>query len=126
MTIVDVKENYDYASELTNFIVRLIITIVLEFVIAFLFLYRKKYLAITILVNLITQIMLNLILNLGSYFSGKHHAMFLFISAELLVLFIEGIIYSIVLKKQGVKRAILYTIVANTITFFASFLIFWN
>lgn len=125
VTLVDsVQKDYDYSQEIWNFILRLIITIIVELVIAILFLYRKKLLLITIVVNTISQIILNLILSLNFHYYGELNALIIFILAEIGVLLIEGIIYALTLKDKGLFRAIIYTVVANIITFMLSFISF--
>lgn len=120
--VTNVRRSYNYSKEIWNFIFRLALTIAIELVIALLFKYRGKYLWITIIVNIITQIFLNLTLSLNHHYNGALTAILLLIVAEISVLLIEAVIYGITLRKKGILRALLYTVVANVVTFLVTFI----
>lgn len=102
---------------------RIIGTIFIEIIILFLFGYtlKRSYKLVTI-VNLITQVSLT-----GFMFAAKYfiypvigEIMVLLIGEAIIFLF-EIIIFRIYLKEKTPKRAMLYALVANTMTLIASY-----
>ena len=95
----------------------LVLTILVEVCIALLFKTKKYH--IIALVNLITNITLQLLMINVSAFSTS---ILYFSLIEIIIVFIEGIIYLNILKTNK-KKIILYTILANLATAFLTFII---
>lgn len=116
--ILELKNNYDYLTEIISLIVRIVVTILVEIGIALLFKFRnKKELLIILFTNIVTQIILNLGLNIVAYYNSFFifEAM-LFILAEFLVFVLEAIIYSFSMKDKNTLLVIAYSFIANLST----------
>lgn len=102
---------------------RIIGTIFIEIIILFLFGYtlKKSYKLVTI-VNLVTQVSLTGFMFATKYFilPGLGEIMVLLIGEAIIFLF-EIIVFRIYLKEKSPKRAMLYALVANTMTLIASY-----
>ena len=66
-----------------------------------------------IIVNIITQIGLNVALNIINFFKGQWAFTFYYVLLEFVVLLTEAIIY----KKASIKKATIYAMLANVISF---------
>ena len=121
--VVSVEKNYDYSLEVVNLAVRIVITILVELLLALLFgLRSKRQLALLTGINVSTQLILNVLLNIINYNKGYFAFVFYYILLELLVLTIEAVVYSALLRweKYGAvskMRAVTYAFVANAVSF---------
>lgn len=126
---INAYRSYNYGIEVMSLIARIIITILIEMVIALLFGYReKKQLLLLIGVNSGTQIILNVLLNIINYNSGKLAFVIFYVLFELVVFAIEAILFYHLLNKISTKQkpkwiAVVYALVANTVSFGAGMLI---
>ena len=111
--------------EIFSLICRIAICLILEILVACLFRFRGKktygFIAVT---NLVTQFALNVVLNLIHYKQGPLMTVLIYIQLELLVLVGEAVFYALVLPQSGGervsrKKAVVYAIVANTVSFVA-------
>lgn len=110
--------------DICSFFLRLIGTLIIETLIALLFMYRSKKELLTILIiNTITQIGLNVFVSLSNYYSGKLETMFAYFGFEIIIVIVEAIVYLLVFKEKKLK-AILYSIVANVVSFGLGLIIF--
>ena len=101
--------------------IRLILTILVEGIILFLFGYRdKKSWLIFLLVNTFTQGLLNLFLALGVH-PGDYIYLALIFGELFFAYLVEVLAFGLLLKEHTVKKAIIFTLVANT----ASLLLGW-
>lgn len=110
---MDLRKDFDWMEEVWGFACRVVLTLLAELAVALLFGYRGKGAVKTIvLVNLVTQVGLNVLLSLWYIFDGPFDAMLRLAVAEIVVLTVEGILYS---RKLPGKRskAVLYAIAAN-------------
>ena len=122
--VLTLSKSYDYLSEIVGLLCRIALTILIELLIALLFRMKGRKVMLTILVvNAITQIALNVALNLIYYFSGVLMYLLLYFFLELLVVIVEAVAYSILLRKCGVPiwKSVLYAVVANVATAVAGF-----
>ncbi|MCF7926022.1 MAG: hypothetical protein K9L74_00405 [Candidatus Izimaplasma sp.] len=108
----------------TQLIYRVIGTLIIELGILFLFMYRaKRTFKIATFTNIVTQVSLTL-LTVNAYIYG---GTFLFILAlllgELIILFIEGIVYVLSFKEKPKWLAIIYTVVANFLSLLLSIIL---
>lgn len=119
------EKDYDYSVEIFSLICRIAICLILEILVACLFRFRGKktygFIAVT---NLVTQFALNVVLNLIHYKQGPLMTVLIYIQLELLVLVGEAVFYALVLPQSGGervsrKKAVVYAIVANTVSFVA-------
>lgn len=126
---INAYRSYNYRAEITSLIARIIITIIIEMIVALLFGFKKKkQLLLLICVNTITQIILNILLNLVNYNSGQMSFTVIYILLEIAVFIIEAIIYCSILKKiSDIQKKnwfyVLYSFVANAISFAAGLII---
>ena len=117
--LLTLSKSYDYFSEAVGLLCRIVLTILIELLIAFLFRMRGKRVILTILiVNIITQVALNVALNLIYFFEGVLMYLLCYFFLEILVVVVEAIAYSLLLRKQGVPiwKSLLYAVVANAAT----------
>lgn len=133
----DVRKNYDFIHELISFGVRVLFTIITELVIALMFMYTKKnQLMIIGITNIVTQIILNVLINL-LYNLQMAKLVFdnftpLYLLLEIVVFWVEGMVYARKLtddehdKKYCVKKAYIYSAVANIVSFLAGIWIMWD
>lgn len=102
--------------EIPLVILRVILTLLLEGFVFWLFGYRKKRSWIVFLsANLITQVGLNALFigpNLGAYWVA------VFIFCEILVVLVELILFSLLIKEFRKRRTILYVIIANLFSWY--------
>ncbi len=89
---------------------RVILTLIIEGVVLYAFGYRtKQSILLFLITNIITQTALNvLFIGAGSYW------FMLYVVVETLIFIIETVIYKNRLTEHGKKRAILYSLTANT------------
>ncbi|MCH5156471.1 MAG: hypothetical protein J1G02_01175 [Clostridiales bacterium] len=116
---LELKNNYDYVTEITALLIRIALTILVELLIALLFRIKGRKSYITILVtNIVTQIALNVALNVLCYFDGMLMLLILYLPLELGVIFVEAVTYAIALRKQGVPlwKALVYALAANVVS----------
>jgi len=123
---IKAEKNYDYSWELLSLFVRIIATVAIEVMIALMFGFRaKKQIYFIAAVNIVTQSILNILLNIINYNQGSMMFVFNYIWMEVLVLFIETVIYSAFLYKYSSKESTkkwiipLYAITANAVSFVA-------
>ena len=116
-------KNYDYRWELISLMARITGTVAIEVLIAFFFGFRSKKQLLRIgFVNVLTQSILNILLNITNYKHGSWMFVVGYIWMEILVLLIEIVAYSILLKnidaKMQIKRSIpIYAMIANGASF---------
>jgi len=105
-----------------SFLLRVAITIALELGVLALFMYRKKtsYQLVGV-VNLISQTLLTIGVLAGYYYFSIFGALAIFMIGEIFVFSFEIIVYALKLKEKGSKRAVIYALVANALTFAATF-----
>ena len=132
--VVSATESYDYFGEIMNLIIRIVLTIAVEIGVFFLFgLLKKKKLwqklSIIAAVNFITQLALNVVMYYSNYVGYIVTIMFIFVISELVIMLLEGIIYSFAFVKlegaleQNEKKrlrtsAFFYSVAANVTTWF--------
>ncbi|MGN0293418.1 MAG: hypothetical protein ACI4D3_05385 [Lachnospiraceae bacterium] len=120
-SLIQVRRNYDYLSEVFSFVIRVILTIAVELLTALLFGYRMKNQFLLIAkVNFITQLLLNVILNRVNYESGFQIFVLSYGLMEIFVTAIEAGIYShaACLTDSGRRRkAVFYAVTANVVSF---------
>jgi len=122
---IKVTNTYDYFKEISNLVIRVILTLAIEIGIFYLFrLYTKRNFYVVLIVNLLTQIFLNVTVNVTLYTSGSLSAMLLLFSLEFIILLIELIAYQMLLKDKKRWVIIIYSLVANILSFGCGFLIF--
>ncbi len=108
------KAEQRYTFNLGNALTCMVITIIIELLIAMVInIDHSKQI---ILVNIFTQILIQC-LRLFNFTSF----MLSFIIAELLIFFIEYVIYKLLFRDTDNKTIIIYTLIANTITAFLTF-----
>lgn len=126
--------SYKYRQEIASFIARIFLTILIETVIAILFGFRKKkQILLLIVVNTFTQLLLNILLNIIYYYSDEWIFIIIYILLEIIIFAIEAVLYCKYMKKlSDIPRKnryyILYSLIANTVSFGAGILIakcFW-
>ena len=126
--ITDITKTYEYGKEILNCIIRIMATLIIELGIALIFKYRKMSLLFILITNVATQILLNVFTNIDYYKNGGLSSTVLLIALEIIILFIESIIYAIFLPKIDSNnrrlKAILYALLANASSFAAGLLIF--
>ena len=119
---IDVEESNKYIGKvILGFVTRLCICILIEVLIALIFRLKKKQLLVVALANLFTQIILNLVLAIIIYGIGYQILIIVpvYIALEILILFIEWIIYIIFINrvnKDNIKSVgilLLYSFVSN-------------
>ena len=122
-------KSYNYGVEIGSLVARILITIIIEMGIALLFGYReKKQLLLLVGVNSGTQIILNVLLNIINYNSGEMAFVVFYVLFELVVFAIEAILFYHLLDKISIKQkpkwlAVVYALVANTVSFGAGMMI---
>lgn len=117
-----ITKTYSYGKEILGFIARFILTLVIELLVFFLMrLYTKRNLKIVLIMNGITQLLLNVCINIEIFNSGWLSAIFLLFILEFIVLLIEVIFYSVLMKDKKRWVITLYPFIANLLSFFISF-----
>lgn len=97
---------------------RIIFTLLIEAGVFFIFGFRNKKSWITFLiVNLVTQGGLNIYLDKLTIING-YYIIFALIYSEILILLLEAISFTVVVKEHGWVRRFTYAIVANIISLF--------
>lgn len=106
---IKTRRSYDYAAEIISLIARIAATVLVELGVAWLFKLRKKYQMLTVLAaNCATQSALNVALYVLAYFDGWFLLLFLYIPLELIIFFVEWIIYASVIVPRENGEAPLY------------------
>lgn len=121
ITGLTMERSYDMTTELIGMGVRVVLTVLLEIAVAWLFRLRARgQLRLILGVNVVTQLLLNGFLNWYSYVNGTLFLTVLFLFGEILVLAVEGAVYSRWLPKLGEKdapcRSWLYAFCANALS----------
>lgn len=125
---INAYRSYNYTVEVLSLVARILLTIVIEMLVALLFGFRKKQLLLLLVANTATQIILNVLLNIINYNSGQLAFFIFYILFELIVIALEAVIYCVWMRKLTEKQKanwfyILYSFVANAISFGAGMLI---
>lgn len=125
---INAYRSYNYTVEVLSLVARILLTIVIEMLIAILFGFRKKQLLLLLVANTATQIILNVLLNIINYNSGQLAFFIFYILFELIVIAVEAVIYCVWMRKHTEKQKanwfyILYSFVANALSFGAGMLI---
>lgn len=120
----EITEELPVAEATTNFLLRIVLTVGVELLILAFFMYRKRssYLLVGV-VNVISQTALSLGIMLAYYLSSFFGALAIFVIGELLVFTFEIVVYSLKLKEKSVKTAVIYGLVANTVTLLLTFVL---
>lgn len=126
------ENNYDYIGELIGLICRVIITVLIEIGIACVFGFRQKRLLLLITgINVVTQVILNVMLNVIRYNHGYGLITYigLYMPGETVVFIIEIVLCAVWFNRVSKTKIpawkpIVYALVANTVTFIGTFLIF--
>lgn len=121
ITGLTMERSYDMITELIGMGVRVVLTVLLEIAVAWLFRLRARgQLRLILGVNVVTQLLLNGFLNWYSYVNGTLFLTVLFLFGEILVLAVEGAVYSRWLPRLGEKdapcRPWLYAFCANALS----------
>lgn len=107
---------------ITGFLLRLFATLIIEIIIAILFGFKSKSsVKILLITNLLTQIILNIIVLSSCSINGQLHGLFTFALGELIVIFIEVIVYSNLLTERNKLWRIGYALCANIVSLMAGF-----
>ncbi len=119
----ELEENIPYRGIGLSFLVRVLVTVGLELMVLALFMYRRtsSYKLVAI-VNLISQSLLTAGVLFGYYFGSIFGALGIFILGEIMVFTFEIVVYALKLREKGAARAVLYGLVANTVTVVVTFL----
>ncbi len=126
---VTTEKNYDYLTEILEMLARILITVLIELLIALPFgFFVGKRRKVVILTNVITQVLLNISLNIIAYSGGWMLEMFAYFLVEIAVFVIEGVVYTIMFKKDGQPvpkswKIWLYSLTANAASFGVGMLI---
>ena len=128
ITGLTMERSYDMITELIGMGVRVVLTVLLEIAVAWLFRLRARgQLRLILGVNVVTQLLLNGFLNWYSYVNGTLFLTVLFLFGEILVLAVEGAVYSRWLPRLGEKdapcRPWLYAFCANALSYGAGLLL---
>lgn len=120
--LLHAEPSYDYKWEIISLVARIAITLVLEIAVAFVFGFKKKKLICFItVINVITQVLLNLILFSVDINHGSMAFTAYYVFLEICVFAAEAVAYSLYIKKKlldvSKKKAILYALVANALSF---------
>ncbi len=121
--VVDTCKSYDYSMELLSLLARVLATIVIEVLLALAFGYRrKKPLVIITVTNIFTQVLLNILLNVINYQSGQYAFVFHYVWMEIVVFFIEALVYDKLIGRENEitkkkYRPYWYAAVANIVSF---------
>ncbi|HIZ43207.1 MAG TPA: ABC transporter permease [Firmicutes bacterium] len=117
---IPLTESYNYTKEIVSLIARILIMILLELLLALLFGFREKHqLLLITAINVLTQVILNVAVNILWYTRGTFF--FIFILGELIVMFIELVLYFAFLpgvsrKPADPVRIFAYAILANLLS----------
>ncbi len=122
--LLHAEPSYDYKWEVISLLARIAITLALEIAVAFVFGFKKKnILGFITVTNVITQIALNLILFSVDINHGSMAFTAYYVFLEICVFAAEAFAYSLYIKKNQLdvdrKKAILYALVANVLSFVA-------
>ena len=122
---IKIIKNYDYLGELGGFLLRVIATLLIEIALFYVFkLYNKRNLIVVGITNLVTQLGLNIAVNIVEYKSGWLSAMLLLFTLEAIILLVECIVYQILLKDKKRWIILVYSILANALSFGVGLLIY--
>ena len=120
---MSVSEDTRLGRRIALFAIRVIVTIGVELLLGVILGYRSKSEIRTIIItNLITQVTLNLFMSLIDYSTGAYAWLIFFPIGELIVLVIEMIVYLIKFKGQNKFKTVLYSMFANGLTLYLSFI----
>lgn len=107
-----------------NSIIRLLVTIIVEVAILLAFnIKTKKAITLVVIVNAITNLFVGTLLISIYLTSGALAFVFMTIVLELVVLLFELVVYSVKLKEISMIKIVLYTILANAVTFILGILL---
>ena len=108
---------------IVDVIIRLVVTLAIEMLIALVFRFDKKSMLIILITNVLTQLLLNVLMSINYTKMGINFMMFGFYFVfEIVIFLIEaGIYYKFCKGKYSKKWFILYALLANALSFFASF-----
>ncbi len=121
---VIVNKAIDYKTIVVSFSARVLLTIIVEMLVTILFgLVLTKKWKIILGMNLITQIVLNVALNLFNYRNGAFSTLIIYFLLEILIVIIESIGYSCLIKDVEKSTLVTYTLLANILSFFVGALI---
>lgn len=133
---VTLEKSYDYTWELISLAARIVLTIAVELGMAVLFFGKEDKRAFRFLavVNIATQLFLNVALNVIHYYGGTIYSLlwgssiFLLYLLEIVVMIVEGILYTLLLPKFSEKphsgsEIAGYTVLANVVSFAAGLLL---
>ncbi len=123
---MQIRKSYDYTWEIISFVCRVLVTIAIELAVAWLFGWRNKQeQKVLLYTNVVTQLALNVVLNAVNYYRGCVMFSFAFVTLELVVFLVEGIVYSKKLPRvtsSGKKRSVwAYALFANAFSYLAGF-----
>ena len=122
---IKVIKNYDYLGEFGGFLLRVVATLLIELALFFVFkLYTKRNLIAVGTTNIVTQIGLNIAVNVVEYQSGRLNALLLLFTLEAIILIVELIAYQILLKDKKRWIVLIYSILANALSFGLGLLIY--
>ena len=121
ITGLTMERSYEAGKEAAGLIVRVVLTVLVEVAVAWLFRLRSAgQLKLILWVNVVTQLLLNGFLNWYSYANGTLFLNALFLVGEVLVLVVEGVIYSRRLpalhRGDAPCRPWLYALCANALS----------
>ena len=134
LTFMAIKETKSVGGNIASFFVRFTICLSIEVLIALAFGFRKKELLPILFVNLATQILLNVILAIDIYNNGFNMMNILthaYIPLELGILIVESLAYIFIYRKFkfdrenniSIPRILIYTLIANLVSFLGGFAI---
>jgi hypothetical protein len=116
-------ESVGYKTAINSFI-RLLVTIIVEVAILLAFnIKTKKAITLVVIVNAITNLFIGTLLISIYLTSGALAFVFMTIVLELVVLLFELVVYSVKLKEISMIKIVLYTILANAVTFILGILL---
>lgn len=133
---VTLEKSYDYTWELISLAARIVLTIAVELGMAVLFFGKedKRTFRFLAVVNIATQLFLNVALNVIRYYRGTIYSLlwgssiFTLYLLEIVVMIVEGILYTKLLprfseKPRSGSEIAGYTVLANVVSFAAGLLL---
>lgn len=122
--LLNLEESYDYKWEIISLAARIVITVLIETLIALMFAYKsKRDFTLIFALNIVTQIILNVLLSIENYKEGYMAYTAYYILFEFIVLAIEGVAYTVLIKDKKKSRNILYAVTSNALSFAAGLLL---
>lgn len=120
-----IKNTYDYTSDIINLVLRIVGTILIEIGILYLFrLQSRRNLSVVLIINIVTQTVANAIISYTTYAFGLYDAIVLFSIMGFILFVFESIVYLILLKTRKKVRKFFYPLIASTLSFILSLIIF--